>query len=122
MAIKALIADDSKVVRSVTGRILQQLGINYEEAADGEEALQKVREEIYDFIILDWVMPNCDGMEFLRRASKEDILGDTKVIFCTTESEIERISEAIENGASEYIMKPFDKEILESKLNIIGVI
>ena len=119
---KALIVDDSRVVRSVSGSILDEIGIAHEQAEHGAIALEKVREQKYRFILLDWNMPEMDGMEFLVAAMNENLLEGTDVIFCTTESEIEKISEAIQKGASEYVMKPFDKDIIEDKLKYLGII
>ena len=119
---KALIVDDSKVVRSVISNILADLGINYDEAENGNWALERVSQESYKFIILDWNMPEKDGITFFSEAKEKGLLEDTQVIFCTTENEVEKITEAINLGANEYIMKPFNKEILEEKLQILGVI
>ena len=119
---KALIVDDSKVVRTVSANILKELNIEFDEACDGVEAYDKVSQNEYDVIFLDWNMPNMDGYQFFEKASKEMVLGNAKVVFCTTESELDKITAAMELGAREYIMKPFDKEIIEDKLNLLGLI
>lgn len=119
---KALIVDDSKVVRSVSSSILKEIGIDYDEAEDGTQALEKVRGGKYDFILLDWNMPNMGGMDFFRAAKELEDFSNTKVIFCTTESESDKITSALQEGASEYIMKPFSKEIVEDKLRLLGII
>jgi two-component system chemotaxis response regulator CheY len=75
-----------------------------------------------DAILLDWNMPNMNGIDFLR-ALRQDEGGDKPVVlFCTTENDLDHISAAIEAGANEYIMKPFDKEIIESKFNEAGLV
>jgi two-component system chemotaxis response regulator CheY len=119
---KALLVDDSKVVRSVSGGIMDELGIDHDEAENGLVALDKVSKENYDFILLDWNMPEMDGIDFFRKAKEKDLIKDTKVIFCTTENEIEKISIALEEGASEYVMKPFDRNIIEDKLRYLEII
>ncbi len=118
----ALIVDDSKVVRTATSRILAELGIGYDTADDGKMALEKVQNTKFDFVLLDWNMPKMDGLEFFKAAKKVQNFIDTKVIFCTTESEVEKISKALNEGVNEYIMKPFDKEIIEDKLRFLGLI
>ena len=118
----ALIVDDSKVVRLASSQILDSLKIKYEVAEDGSIALQKVKQTKYDFILLDWNMPNLDGMGFFKEAKKLSNFEGTKVIFCTTESEIDKITKALEAGASEYVMKPFNREIIEDKLKYLGIL
>jgi two-component system chemotaxis response regulator CheY len=118
----ALIVDDSKVVRTASSRFLDDIGITYDMAEDGLVALGKIKTKKYDFILLDWNMPNMDGIQFLNEAKKLKDFENTKVIFCTTEGEVEKITKAIDSGASEYIMKPFNKEIIEDKLRYLGLI
>lgn len=115
-----LVVDDSKVIRMVAKRIMGEFGFGTEEAEDGEEALQKCRNEMPDVILLDWNMPIMDGLEFLKALRKTPGGNNPKVVFCTTENDMEHITEAIQNGADEYIMKPFDSEIVQSKLEQIG--
>ena len=115
----ALIVDDSKVVRLASSQILDALKIKYEIAEDGAIALEKVKQTKYDFILLDWNMPNLNGMGFFIEAKKLPDFEGTKVIFCTTESEIDKITKALETGASEYVMKPFNREIIEDKLKYL---
>ncbi|HCI47383.1 MAG TPA: two-component system response regulator [Rhodospirillaceae bacterium] len=117
-----LVVDDSRIVRRVARKILEELGFGCVEAADGEEALAACREEMPAVILLDWNMPVMTGIEFLRQLS--DFAGSKmpKVVFCTTESDMENIHEALAAGASEYMFKPFDSEILQGKFRQIGVI
>jgi len=117
-----LIVDDSRIIRKVARRILEDLDFEVAEAADGVEALAYCRAEMPDAILLDWVMPVMDGVTFLRQLRAE-IGGDTpKVIFCTAETEPRRIREALAAGADEYMMKPFDGDILGSKLTETGLV
>lgn len=114
-----LIVDDSKVIRKVARHILETLEFEVSEAADGDEALEVCAGATHDVILLDWNMPVMSGMDFLRayRASAQSA---AKVIFCTTENGINHIQAAIDAGADEYVMKPFDRETLENKLQIVG--
>ena len=118
---KCLVVDDSKVIRKVARHLLESLNINVTEACDGRDALARCEEADPDVILLDWNMPVMSGMEFLQelRASGED---GPKVIFCTTENGLGHIKAALEAGADEYVMKPFDRDTLESKLQIVGVL
>lgn len=110
-----LVVDDSRVIRKVARRILEDLRYDCAEAADGAEALAYCRADMPDAVLLDWNMPVMSGIDFLRALRLEPGGRAPVVVFCTTESSVERISEALAAGADEYIMKPFDGDILESK-------
>lgn len=117
---KCLVVDDSRVVRKVARRIVEDLGIGCEEAEDGLKAYEFCRKTMPDVILLDWNMPVMNGIEFLEKLRGME--GKAKVIFCTTENDLDRIRCAMQAGADEYIMKPFDAEIIESKFIQIGVL
>lgn len=117
-----LIVDDSRVVRKVARRILEELGFTCDEAEDGKVACDTVAKSMPFLIILDWNMPVMSGIEFLK-ALRAMPNGDTpKVVMCTTENDMSHIMMAMQAGANEYIMKPFDKEIMENKLAQIGIV
>lgn len=117
-----LVVDDSRVVRKVARRIVEELGFQCEEAEDGQKAYEFCQNQMPEAILLDWNMPIMSGIEFLERLRDMDN-GDTpKVVFCTTENDMAQIQKAIQSGANEYIMKPFDSEIIESKFLQIGLI
>ena len=116
-----LVVDDSRVIRKVSRRILEDLGFEVTEASDGVEALAWCCAMMPDAILLDWRMPQMDGMAFLHRLRAEPGGTTPKVIFCTVENEIERIREALDAGADEYIMKPFDGGIVAGKLSYLGL-
>jgi len=119
---KILIVDDSKVIRMVARKILLELEFETEEAADGKEALEACLAALPDGVLLDWNMPVMDGMEFLL-ALRALPGGDAPiVVFCTTENDMEHIQKAIESGANEYIMKPFDSEIIQAKFSQVGLL
>lgn len=115
-----LVVDDSRVVRKVARRILEAHGFAVQEAEDGSVALAACRTGLPDCVLLDWNMPVMNGLEFLQALRRE--YGPTPpVVFCTTETDMRFIEQAIENGAQEFIMKPFDDEILMGKLEQVGV-
>ena len=117
-----LVVDDSKVIRKVARHILETLNFEVREAGDGREALEACLEESPDVVLLDWNMPVMSGMDFLRALKDSGIAEKPKVVFCTTENGMAYIRAAIDAGADEYVMKPFDRETLESKLQIVGVV
>ena len=117
-----LVVDDSKVVRMVARKILEELEFEVHEAADGQLALTQCLQAMPDGILLDWNMPVMNGIEFLRELRKS-VGGDAPiVVFCTTENDIAHIQTAIDAGANEYIMKPFDSEIIETKFSQVGLL
>ncbi|MBN8838836.1 MAG: response regulator [Sphingomonadales bacterium] len=117
-----LVVDDSKVIRKVARHILEGLDFAVAEAADWREALDHCVATPPDVILLDWNMPVMSGMEFLRALRETTLAPLPKVVFCTTENGSAHIRAAIDAGADEYVMKPFDRETLESKLQIVGVV
>lgn len=117
-----LIVDDSRVVRKVAGRIAHDLGFSCREAEDGQKAYEACQESMPDAIILDWNMPVMSGIEFLEKLRQMEGGSHPKVVFCTTENDISHIQRAMQAGANEYIMKPFDSEIIESKFIQIGLL
>lgn len=117
-----LIVDDSKIVRKVTRKIFESLGYAIDEAEDGSVALDSCKRQMPDLIMLDWHMPVMNGIEFLRALRQLPEGGVPVVIFCTTETEFSRIQEAIMAGANEYVMKPFDDDIIKGKLEQLGLL
>lgn len=117
-----LVVDDSKVIRMVARKIMQELGFQVVEAEDGQKALDACNQNLPEAVLLDWNMPVMDGLEFLKALRKLPGGDSPKVIFCTTENDLEHIQEAISEGADEYIMKPFDKDIIQNKFTQVGLI
>ena len=117
-----LVVDDSRVVRKVARRIAEELGFSCEEAEDGQKAVEACEAAMPDAILLDWNMPVMNGLEFLQALRQMDNGQHPKVVFCTTENDMTYIQKAIQAGANEYIMKPFDSEIIESKFVQVGLI
>ena len=116
-----LVVDDSKVVRKFGRRILEGRGFRVEEATDGQDALEKASKNKPDLILLDWNMPIMDGITFLRKYREVPANHSTIVIFCTTENDASHMQEGMSAGASEYVMKPFDDEIIKTKLVQTGL-
>jgi two-component system chemotaxis response regulator CheY len=116
-----LVVDDSKVIRKVARHILETLDFSVSEAGDGQQALDACRADVPDVVLLDWNMPVMSGIEFLRALGLEPLSRKPKVIFCTTENGVAHIRAAIDAGADEYVMKPFDRDTLESKFALVGV-
>ncbi|AJP71971.1 response regulator [Sphingomonas hengshuiensis] len=116
-----LVVDDSKVIRKVARHILETLDFVVREAGDGREALDSCLASPPDVILLDWNMPVMSGLDFLRALKGSELPERPKVVFCTTENGMAYIRAAIEAGADEYVMKPFDRETLQSKLQIVGL-
>lgn len=117
----ALVVDDSRVVRSVSRKIMEELGYEVLEAEHGKEAMLRVKEKKPAVILLDWNMPEMNGLDFLLHFRQLKEFKDTVVIFCTTENDMTKILQAMEAGANEYVMKPFDGEIIKGKLQQLGL-
>jgi two-component system, chemotaxis family, chemotaxis protein CheY len=116
-----LVVDDSAVIRKVARRILEGIGFRVVEAEDGTDAVDLCRAGMPDAILLDWRMPQMDGYEFLRELRRLPDGQHPKVVFCTTENDVASIARALHAGADEYIMKPFDKDIMTAKLQEVGL-
>jgi two-component system chemotaxis response regulator CheY len=117
-----LIVDDSRVVRKVARRILEDLHFAIEEAADGKLAMAACLRHMPDVILLDWNMPVMNGIDFLRALRGTAGGAAPVVVFCTTENDLAHIQQAIVAGANEYIMKPFDSDIIQTKFAQAGLL
>lgn len=115
-----LIVDDSRVVRGIARRILEQFGYVASEAENGEEALGKCRTAMPQVILLDWNMPVMSGIDFLAALKKLGATPEPKIVFCTTNSDEAAIRSAIEAGAGSYLLKPFDEQTLRTALERVG--
>ncbi len=118
---RALIVDDSRYVRCILRTMLEAKGIECEEAADGQEGLDRMRAgTTFDIAFVDWIMPVMNGLEMVKKLRASGFQ-DLKVMVVTTEAENEFIVRALNAGADEYLMKPFDEEALTEKLALLGV-
>jgi two-component system, chemotaxis family, chemotaxis protein CheY len=117
-----LIVEDSRVIRRVSRTIMEGLGFECSEAEHGELAVTECEKGMPVLILLDWNMPVMSGLDFLKKLRTMP-KGDTpKVVFCTTENDFKHIQEGMAAGANEYIMKPFDSDIIKSKLEMLSLI
>jgi two-component system chemotaxis response regulator CheY len=119
---RCLIVDDSRIIRRVASKILYELGFEPEEAENGRQALDMVRQAMPAIAFVDADMPVMDGLAFLGELRKLPGGDKTVVLFCTAENDVQFIEQALDAGADEYIMKPFDSEIVRSKLTILGAL
>ena len=117
-----LVVDDSRVIRKVARKILEELDFYCVEAADGSEALTACREQMPDAVLLDWNMPVMNGLDFVKALRREEKGDKPVVVFCTTENDMAHITEALRAGADEYVMKPFDGDIIQSKFVQTGLL
>jgi two-component system, chemotaxis family, chemotaxis protein CheY len=121
---KALIVDDSKAIRMILGRILRELGYEVCEAVDGKDALKVIESEkaAVQLVLADWNMPEMNGLDLIKHLRQNPELTSLKVIMVTTETEVDHIVSALEAGANEYVMKPFTKDIIRGKLEMVGIL
>jgi two-component system, chemotaxis family, chemotaxis protein CheY len=117
-----LLVDDSRAIRGFARRIVEKLAFTCQEAADGESALSVCGDAMPQVILLDWNMPGISGIDCLKAIRAMPGGRCPKIIFCTTNTQIAQIARALEEGADEYIMKPFDDEILRSKFEQVGLL
>jgi len=119
---RALIVDDSRFVRGYLRGLLEEKGFECEEAADGQAGMDKLTSrQSFDLALVDWNMPVMDGLEMLKKLRADGFSG-LKVLMVTTEAENDYILRALDAGADEYLMKPFDDEALTEKLAMLGLV
>jgi two-component system chemotaxis response regulator CheY len=119
---RALIVDDSRFVRDYLRSLLEEREIDCDEAPDGRMGLERLRSDgPYDVVLVDWNMPVIDGLEMVQSLRAEGF-GDMKVMMVTTEADNNFILSALDAGADEYLMKPFDGDALEEKLAMMGLV
>lgn len=120
---KAMIVDDSKAMRMILRKALVELGYQTCEAGDGQQALKVLESEFpLSFMLVDWNMPVMCGLDLVKAVRADARYAGIALVMVTTETEIQHISQALEAGANEYVMKPFSKEVLEEKLRSINLI
>jgi two-component system chemotaxis response regulator CheY len=123
---KALVVDDSRTMRRILAGILEGVGYRVCQAGHGLEGLEVIERERadgpFDVILADWNMPEMDGLEFVRALRKEPQNRTIAVMMVTTETQVEQMVKALAAGASEYVMKPFTKDMIEDKLRMLGLI
>jgi two-component system chemotaxis response regulator CheY len=119
---RALIIDDSRAMRSILVGILDEAGFETVPVADAEEALALLdSDRDFELALVDWNLPAMSGLELVVALRKIPSLEGLRLMMVTTETELDRVREALDSGADEYIMKPFDKEMLLEKLTLLGI-
>ena len=120
---RVLIVDDSSFIREYVRQLLQRMGMECKEAGNGEEALAALRaEEVFDLMLLDLNMPVMNGLECVKALREARLGPQMKVMMVTTEADHSFIATALDNGADEFLMKPFTPESLREKMLLLGVI
>jgi two-component system chemotaxis response regulator CheY len=119
----ALVVDDSRAVRMILARTLREIGFEVREAGNGREAIEVIEAEqtTVTLVLADWNMPEVNGLELLKQLRQKPELSSLVVVMVTTETELDQMAAALEAGANEYVMKPFTKEILIEKLQMVGI-
>jgi len=119
---RALVIDDSRAIRGIIKKLLTAEGFEVSEAGNGLEGLAVLAGEgPADIALVDWNMPEMNGLEFVKAVRAESVYDGMQVMMVTTETEVERISEALIAGANEYAMKPFTADVLREKLALLGI-
>ncbi len=119
---KALVVDDSKAMRTILSGILSGIGFDVFEAENGLVALERMKEvSNLALALVDWNMPEMNGYEFVQAVRALDDYNSTKLMMVTTETEMVQVAKALEAGADEYVMKPFTKDVIMEKLNMLGI-
>ena len=121
---QAMVIDDSRPIRRIESDILQELGFETTAAVDGRDALTQLlsRDAPPDVVLVDWNMPEMDGLEFIKTLRRDARFRGVVVLMVTTETEPDQMLRALSAGADEYLMKPFQKEGLVDKLRLVGVV
>ena len=120
---RALVIDDSRTVRIIIGQILREIGMEVIEAKNGVEALEQIkRDPEVELMLVDWNMPEMNGLDFIRAVRSDRTFDAVRILMVTSESQGEQVMQALNAGANEYLMKPFNKDILVAKLNLLAVV
>ena len=120
---RVLIIDDSRAMRTILSHMLRQLGFDVSEATNGREALARLGElDRVDLALVDWNMPELNGIEFVRKVRADSRYNDLLLMMVTTETEVQQVAVALQAGANEYVMKPFTKEVVQEKLAVLGLL
>ena len=119
----ALVIDDSRAARSIISNILRELGMSVLQAANGLEALETLQKTPgVELLLVDWNMPAMNGLEFIKAVRADPAYQGVRVLMVTSEAETAQVRLALESGADEYLMKPFTKDVLVAKLNLLDVV
>ena len=121
---KVLIVDDSRAIRRILGATIRELGFEVAEAANGQEALERLEDmdQPVRFMLVDWNMPEMNGLDFILKVRENKRFEESSILMVTTETAVDQMVKALDAGANEYVMKPFTKEIIEDKLRLLGIL
>jgi two-component system chemotaxis response regulator CheY len=120
---RALVVDDARIIRKILSEMVKEFGFETFDAEDGEDALNVLNSAgAVDLMLVDWNMPNMNGLEFVKEVRKNDEYATAKIMMVTIESEMDTVVQALEAGADEYVMKPFTKETISEKMALLGLI
>ncbi|MBV9123720.1 MAG: response regulator [Planctomycetes bacterium] len=119
---RVLVIDDSRTMRAILGKMLKELGFEVLEAGDGREGLERLQKDGRpNLVLVDWNLPTMNGLEFIRAVRSRREYDGLPLLMVTTETERSQVAKALEAGATEYVMKPFTRDILLDKLNLLGI-
>jgi two-component system, chemotaxis family, chemotaxis protein CheY len=120
---RALVVDDSRAIRIIIGQILREIGMEVLEAKDGVAALEQMKQNPdVELILLDWNMPAMNGFDFIRAVRSQRAYDRVCILMVTSEAQSEKVTQALNAGANEYLMKPFNKDVLVAKLDLLDVL
>lgn len=119
----AIVIDDSRAIRAILGGMLREMGFETSEATDGKDALLQLKaKQPPALALLDWNMPEMNGFELLQRVRANRAFDSMRIVMVTTETEMSQVARALEAGANEYVMKPFTREVIREKLQLLGML
>jgi two-component system chemotaxis response regulator CheY len=124
-----MVVDDSRAMRMLMGRLLKDIGFDVAEAGDGCQALDALRERLapqnpdgpVQLALVDWNMPEMSGIELVEAVRADPAFAGLRIVMVTTETELSQVSRALEAGADEYLMKPFTRDDVVGKLELLGL-
>jgi two-component system chemotaxis response regulator CheY len=120
---RALVIDDSRTVRFLIAKMLREMGMEVVEAANGAEALEQIRRyPNLELLLVDWNMPVMNGIEFVQAVRAQPAYDAMRILMVTSEAESAQVTRALQAGANEYLMKPFNKDVLLAKLSLLDVL
>ena len=120
---RALVVDDSRAMRSILSHALREFGFEITEACNGREALSRLEQmDHFRLALVDWNMPELNGIDFVRRVRSDARYNNLLIMMVTTETESSQIALALQEGANEYVMKPFTKDVIRKKLELLGLL
>jgi two-component system chemotaxis response regulator CheY len=119
---QALVIDDSQAIRLIVGRMLLELDMEVADAANGRLALELLDGGLEpDVVFVDWNMPEMTGIEFVVAVRQAPYSSTARIVMVTTETDLPRVKEALDTGVDEYVMKPFTKDSIFEKLQLLGI-